>query len=74
MPYVNDLIAYSDKKGAIDIYKRLTRMRNNFIMRNALDEFLKAMLGNWVRKLDRRLRRQEWRQYRGGLRSTNNKY
>ena len=74
LPYVNDLIAYSQKQGDADIYKRLTRMRKNFIMRNALDEFLKAMLGSWGRELDKRLHPHEWRQYRGGLRSTKKYY
>ena len=59
LPYVNDLIAYSDKKGAVDIYNRLIRMRNNFIIRNALDEFLKVLTGSWGRKLNKRLRPQE---------------
>lgn len=70
LPYIIDLIDYSKEKGALDLHHRFIRMRNRYIMKNALDQFLKALLGDWVRKIDRRLSPKEWYTYRGGLRSS----
>jgi 7-cyano-7-deazaguanine synthase in queuosine biosynthesis len=72
--FIDDLISFSKRNNNMEIEKIFRRMKRNYTMKNAINAFVKALLGESGRKLINKFRNPVWHKARGALRSKNNEF
>lgn len=65
LAFVDDLIEFSERNSASRIEERLRDYRRNYLMRDAVDAFFKALLGDKGRRIVHYFRKPAWHDERG---------
>ncbi|WP_417317711.1 hypothetical protein [Emcibacter sp.] len=69
LTYIDDFAHFTHVHGQMQFKKKLLKMRKKYIISDSSSTILKAVVGGWGRKIQRRFFPKPWEEYRAGLTS-----